>query len=100
MPIAAPASENGFPGTGHPNSSTRGGNAVFFGGLWHGYFSAMVNNCSLAQWGTNSECVHAIAASPSGPFSRAGTAVPAWCHLPHVTLLPGGGAGGGDLFAL
>lgn len=73
---------------------------MFYDGLWHGYFSEMVNNCSLAQWGTNSQCVHAVSSTPGGPFSRGGTAVGAWCHLPHVTLLPGGGVGGTDLFAL
>jgi hypothetical protein len=100
LPIAAPAAENGFPGAGHPNASTWGGNAVRYQGQWHGYFSEMVNNCSLAQWGTNSQCVHAVASAPGGPYTRAGTAVHAWCHLPHVTLLPGAGAGGSDLFAL
>jgi hypothetical protein len=69
-------------------------------GLWHLFVSEMAANCSLAQWQTNSRCVHAVASTPDGPFARAGVAIAPWCHLPHVTYLPAAGEGGGDVWAL
>ena len=63
-----------------------GGNAVFFEGLWHAYISEMVNNCSLADWWRNSQVVHAVSASPLGPFARAGVALPTFAHEPQVSL--------------
>jgi len=79
LPIAAPAGTNGFPGAS-PNETTWGGNAVFFEGQYHLFVAEMVNNCSLAQWGTNSRCAHAISSSPTGPFVRADVAVDVWCR--------------------
>lgn len=100
-PIAAPAAENGFPGPSPPNASTWGGNmARGRDGLWHMFVSEIAKNCTLAAWQTNSRCVHAVANAPGGPFTRAGVAIAPWCHLPHITFLPGGGEGGADLWAL
>lgn len=79
LPIAAPASTNGFPGAS-PNETTWGGNAVYFQGQFHLFVAEMVNGCSLAQWGQNSQCAHAVSSSPEGPYVKVDTAVPVWCQ--------------------
>ena len=28
----------------------------------------MVNHCSLNDWGTNSQCTHAVSSTPEGPY--------------------------------
>jgi hypothetical protein len=78
LPIAPPAERNGYPGN-TPNETTWGGNAIFFGGLWHLFVAEMTNNCTLAQWGSNSQCAHAISATPEGPYERVDVAVGVWC---------------------
>ena len=99
LPIAAPAVTNGYPGA-TSNETTWGGNAIFYDGLYHLFVAEMVNNCSLAQWGTNSRCAHAVSSTPEGPYARSDIAVDLWCHNPQVSYIPGGGAGGADLWAL
>jgi hypothetical protein len=99
LPIAAPAATNGFPGA-TANETTWGGNAIFFEGVYHLFVAEMVQNCSLAQWGTNSRCAHAVSSTPEGPYARVDVAVDVWCHNPQVSYIPGGGAGGKDLWAL
>lgn len=60
----------------------------------------MVNNCTLAQWGSNSRCAHAVSSSPEGPYLKVDVAVGVWCHNPQMTYVKGGGYGGQDLWAL
>jgi hypothetical protein len=99
LPIQAPAATNGYPGLS-PNATTWGGNAIFFDGAWHLFVAEMVNGCSLGQWGTNSQCVHAIADNAEGPYLKHDVALPVWCHNPQISYVPGGGYGGADLWAL
>jgi hypothetical protein len=66
LPIAPPAERNGYPGLS-PNETTWGGNAVLYKGEWHLFVAEMTRNCTLAQWGSNSQCAHAIAQDPEGP---------------------------------
>lgn len=73
-PLQAPAATNGYPGAS-PNASTWGGNAILFGGLYHLFVAEMVNSCTLAQWGTNSRCIHATSSTPEGPYTRVDVAV-------------------------
>lgn len=68
-PIQAPAPTNGYPGAS-PNATTWGGNAILFNGVYHLFVAEMVLGCTLAQWGTNSQCVHAIATSAEGPYVK------------------------------
>lgn len=99
LPIAAPAERNGYPGL-TPNETTWGGNAILWNGEYHLFVAEMTRNCTLAQWGSNSQCAHAVSASPVGPFLRVGVAVGVWCHNPQASFVPAGGAGGRDLWAL
>lgn len=79
LPLQAPAGTNGMPGA-TPNETTWGGNAIFFEGQYHLFVAEMVNNCSLAQWGSNSRCAHAVSSTPEGPYTRVDVAVDVWCH--------------------
>jgi hypothetical protein len=78
-PIQAPAETNGYPGAS-ANATTWGGNAVLFDGQYHLFVAEMTNNCTLAQWGSNSRCVHAVASSAEGPYARVDVALPVWCE--------------------
>jgi hypothetical protein len=97
--IQAPAERNGYPGAS-ANASTWGGNAIYYEGQFHLYVAEMSNNCTLAQWGSNSRVVHAVASNAEGPYARVDVALPTWAHNPQVSHVPGGGFGGADLFAL
>ena len=99
LPIAPPAELNGYPGR-TPNETTWGGNAIFFNGEYHLFVAEMTRNCTLAQWGSNSQCAHATSAAVEGPYTRQDVAVGVWCHNPQVSFIPGGGAEGQDLWAL
>ena len=79
LPLTAPASTNGFPGAS-PNETTWGGNAILYDGIYHLFVAEMVNECSLAQWGSNSQCAHAISSSPEGPYTKTDVAVGVWCE--------------------
>lgn len=79
LPIAPPAEKNGYPGLS-PNETTWGGNAILFNGEWHLFVAEMINNCTLAQWGSNSQCAHAVSATPEGPYTKVDVAVGVWCH--------------------
>jgi len=99
LPIAAPAIFNGYPGAS-PNASAWGGNAILYSGQYHLFVAEMAENCTLAQWQTNSRCVHAVSSSAEGPYAKTDVAVPVWCHLPQASLVLGGGFNGQDLWAL
>ena len=57
-------------------------------GNYHLYAAAMAEGCTLEQWATNSYIIHAVSATPAGPFARppgaAGLAVPLWAHNPQA----------------
>ncbi len=53
-------------------------------GLWHLFASRFANGCGLSSWTTNSECVHATAAGPLGPFQVQDVVTPAFCHNPTI----------------
>jgi len=53
-------------------------------GSWHLFASRFVNGCGLSSWTTNSECVHAVAAGPLGPFQVDSVVTPAFCHNPVI----------------
>jgi hypothetical protein len=53
-------------------------------GRWHLFASRFANACGLSSWRTNSECVHAVAAGPLGPFAVDSVVTPAFCHNPVV----------------
>lgn len=82
-----------------PNHTTWGGNAVEWGGKWHLFAAQIINGCPLSQWESNSECAHAVADSPLGPFEYSDTAVPVWCHNPQVVKYTDA-ATGASMFAL
>ena len=79
LPIDPPAETNGFPGRSK-NETTWGGNSILFNGEWHLFVAEMTNNCTLAQWGSNSQCAHAVSPTPEGPYSKVDVAVGVWCH--------------------
>ena len=61
-----------------PRLSSWGGNALYNvkDGLFHGYFAAMSNNCTLNTWQTNSQIEHAVASRVTGPYTKVDVAVP------------------------
>lgn len=98
-PITGPAETNGYPGKSE-NVTSWGGNVIFYDGLYHLFVAEMSNNCTLAQWGSNSRCAHAISSTPEGPYERIDIALPTWCHNPQVSYIPNGGGSGVDIWAL
>lgn len=81
LPVPYPAQGYGV----EPAVTSWGGNVVMGDdGLYHMYVAEMVNNCTLNDWGSNSQCTHAVSATIEGPYAKAGTAVGVWCHNPHV----------------
>lgn len=73
-----------------PNLTSWGGNIVYYGGKYHLYVAEMANGCSLNTWGQNSQCVHATADHPTGPFLRQSIAVGIWCHNPQIMMQSNG----------
>ena len=73
---------------GYRNSSgynSWGGNVLKVGDEWHLFVAQFVNKCTLENWGTNSEIVHAVSTTgPSGPFAVEDTAVPVFAHNPTI----------------
>ena len=94
----APASRDG----GYRNhSQTSWGGQVLkgtpaTGGFYHNvmYASAFVNNCSLKEFGTNSESVHAVSPTPGGPFRLADIALPPFHHSTTAIQAPDGSLSG------
>jgi hypothetical protein len=68
-----------------------GANAVYADGAWHAFIAQMTLNCSLSQYGSNSQIIRATAPSPLGPFSFAEVVVAPYAHNPTVRALPSGG---------
>lgn len=67
-----------------PNVSSWGGNPVKADdGTYHLYVAEMAVG-GLKNWGSKSECTHAISANLSGPYQKVDEAVPIWCHNPNT----------------
>jgi hypothetical protein len=97
LPAQAPLQGYGMA----PNLTTWGGNVVEFGGEFHLFVAEIVNDCPLSDWSTNSQCVHATAATATGPFIRQDVSIGVWCHNPQVVMFPSSAAGPGNTsFAL
>ena len=64
-----------------------GGTVVFADDLYHLY-AAQMNGSGMVEWDTRSECVHATARSPAGPFVLRDVALPVWCHGPQIIQHP------------
>jgi len=66
--------------------SSWGGNVIQdSNGVYHLFASAMVLQCGLDQWTTNSEVIHATSkTSALGPFSYQDVALPVWHHNPQI----------------
>jgi hypothetical protein len=57
---------------------------------FHGFASEIANGCGLGDWQTSSQVVHAVSASPEGPFTRIDVVVPVPSHNPEVLIAPDG----------
>jgi hypothetical protein len=82
-----------------PNVSSWGGNVVQHGGQYHLIAAEMTGGCTLANWSTHSQCVHATAAAPEGPYTRQGVAVGVFCHNPETVAFTNA-TDGQPMFAL
>lgn len=49
---------------------------------WHLWVAEIPEG--LANWGSRSRCVHAVASSMQGPYKKSGVVMPAECHNPEV----------------
>ena len=67
-----------------------GGNAIFEGGKYHLFAAAMLNECGLEAWGTNSYVLRAEADTPDGPFEPRARVLGPFAHNPTVRHLPDG----------
>eukprot|EP00928_Gymnodinium_smaydae_P057759 TRINITY_DN40983_c0_g1_i1.p1 TRINITY_DN40983_c0_g1~~TRINITY_DN40983_c0_g1_i1.p1 ORF type:complete len:461 (-),score=2.93 TRINITY_DN40983_c0_g1_i1:131-1471(-) len=75
-----------------PRTSTWGGHPVKGDdGFWHLYAAEMTQHCTLADWISNSETVHATSASPTGPFKFKEVVQVPWSHNPVVAREPSTG---------
>jgi hypothetical protein len=77
---------NSTPGVG----ASWGANAIFVDGLWHAFIAEMSKNCTLNDYGSNSQIIHATAPSLEAPFSKRGVAIAPFAHNPTVRALPDG----------
>jgi hypothetical protein len=50
----------------------------------------MTGGCNLGTWTTNSEVIHAVSPSPTGPFKLRDIALHRWHHNPQAILHPDG----------
>ena len=49
-------------------------------GLFHLFFSYMMNHCTIRNYTTNSACAHGVGASPLGPFNLTDIVMGPECH--------------------
>jgi hypothetical protein len=65
-----------------PSSSSWGGSVLFAeeDGLFHMFFSEILEHCPMANWQTNSACFHSTSSSALGPFGNKSQVIGAWCH--------------------
>ena len=60
------------------------------GQRWHMYVSEFRDGCGVTSWQTNSQIVHVVGTSPTGPWRREGVALHAWSHCGTVAVAPDG----------
>ena len=78
LKFAATAPVSGY---GQWPLSSWGGNSIMYkDGLYHLFVAEMVNNCTLEDWGQNSQCTHATSPTPVGPYTKVDTALGVWCQ--------------------
>ena len=51
---------------------------------WHGWVSEMINGCGINAWAVNSQIVHIVGDSPTGPFERVSVFAPPFAHEANV----------------
>lgn len=59
-------------------------------GNFHLYASAFSESCGLNAWATNSEVIHAVGTSPTGPFAFRDVALPVYHHNAQPIVAPDG----------
>merc|ERR1712151_1214418 len=59
-------------------------------GIYHAFINVMANGSGLGAWETASEVVHAVAASPEGPFELRETVLPSFHHNARLARAPDG----------
>lgn len=71
-------------GAGSPlagnHSSWGGGPPVFDGKQWHLFVSEIAAHCGMQCWSRLSQATHAVSASPTGPYRRAGVVIGTQTH--------------------
>ena len=61
-------------------------------GLWHGFFTAMLDNCPVVDtFYQNGYILHATSMSPFGPFSNGSEVLPNWSTQPEIHFDPSSG---------
>ena len=73
----------------HLNTSTWGGSVVKGPDGWHMFVARMSESCGLTSWATNSEIIHAVSPSITGPYSYSDTVLPRFAHNPTVHFVNG-----------
>ena len=84
------------------NSTSWGGSVLHApeDGKYYMWVASMVNNCTMAEWTTNSEVVLAESGSPLGPFERVKTIVEPWAHNPQAIRAPDNTSSSGFVYAV
>ena len=84
LPAALP------PGNVYHNASlwSWGGSVIgpLADGRYHLYAAAFTEGCGLTAWETNSEVIHAVSATPLGPFAFSDVAIPPYAHNPQAVV--------------
>ena len=86
---AAPVATQAF---ANSSLSSWGGNAAKYAGnnKYHLFASAMTQGCNLGSWKTNSEVIHAVSDTPTGPFKFVEVVLGRWHHNPQLFIHPDG----------
>jgi len=73
---------NFTPAYGYDNSTSWGGNVIFWNNEIHFFVDGMKNDCGLHTWRSNSQIVHTISRSGaiSGPYVKLDIALVPWAH--------------------
>ena len=84
--LGTPSRDGGFRNDSLP---TWGGSVVEGDdGRFHLFAAGFVEDCGIGGWETNSEVIHAVGASPGGPFAFSDVALPTWHHNPDIKRCP------------
>lgn len=73
-------------------STTWGGRALpgDGDGKFHAFFAFMLNHCSIANYSSNSVCMHGVGDLALGPFAVGDIVLGAFCHNPMIERGPNG----------